>query len=298
MNEERLKELNEIEVKQSKIDADFEGVLKKQSVKQTFNWQIPTTILGVIIIFCLILVTGPLNQSPITATGEGEIKSVSYANADLEPTSKWHAGVRTIRNDAELAKIQTYFDEAFIVPNTLHEANHRYNVRVEFKNGETEIYEYYWVINETSVEYLYARSTGNVYQLSTERVELLWLLDEDRFTKDRNKWISLFVIISLFAIGKWRINSKMMKKTGLNKKPPLHSSILQTISYFGIGVSLPFTLFALQLLHVVILIALTMLNYFICLTIERKGENNEWRKKLILVDFIYLTCFMYVLFFI
>ncbi len=296
MNEERLKELNEIEVKQSKIDADFEGILKKQSVKATFNWQIPTTILGVILIFCLILVTGPLTQSPITATGEGEIKSVSYANADLEPTSKWLAGVRTIRNDAELEKIQTYFNEAFIVPNTLHDAaDHWYNVRIKFKNGETEIYEYYW---GEKVEFLYAQSTGTVYQLSTERVELLWLFDGDSLTKDRTKFISLFVIICLFAFGKWRIDINMMKETGLNKKPPLHSSIWQTISYFGIGVSLPFILFALQQLHVVLLIALTMLNYIICLTIERKGENNEWRKKLLLVDFIYLTCFMYVLFFV
>lgn len=286
MNEERLKELNVIEVKQSKMDADFEGILKKQSSsKRTFYWQIPTTILGAVIIFCLILLTGPLNRSPVTATGEGEIKSVSFSNFDLEPTSKWLAGVRTIHNDAELEKIQKYFNEASIVPNTLHEANYWNNVRVKFENGETEIYEYYW---GTNVEFLYERSTSIVYQLATDRVELLWLFEENNLTKDRTKFISLFVIICLFIFMKWRIDNIMMKETGLNKKPPQHSSIWQTISYVGIGIILPFTLFALHLLYVFILIALTMLNYVICLTIERKGENSEWRKKLYYYLILYI----------
>jgi len=294
MNEERLKELSVIEVKQSEMDADFEGILKKQSIKRTFHWQIPATILGAVIIFCLILLTGPLNRSPVTATGEGEIKSVSYSYSDLEPTSKWLAGVRTIHNDAELEKIQTYFNEAFIVPNTLHEANHFYNVRIKFKNGETEVYEYYW---GTNVEFLYERSKDIVYQLETDRVELLWLFDENSLKKDRTKFISLFVIMCLFTFMKWRIDHKMMKETGLNQKPPQHSSIWQTISYIGIGIILPFALYVLHLLHVFILIALTMLNYVICFTIERKGENSEWRKKLLLLNFIYMTCFIYVLLF-
>ena len=295
MNEERLKELSAIEVKQSEMDADFEGILKKQSIKRTFHWQIPATILGAVIIFCLILLTGPLNTSPVTATGEGEIKSVSYSYSDLEPTSKWLAGVRTIRNNEELEKIQTYFNEKFIVPNTPNEANYMYNILVKFKNGEQEIYEYYWGIHE---EFLYERSTGVVYQLATDRVELLWLFDKNSNSKDKTKFISLFVIICLFGFVNWRINNKMMKETGLNQKPPKYSSIWQTISFIGIGLILPFTLFVFHLLHIFILIILALLYYVICLTIERKGENSGWRKKLFLLDFVYMTCSFYVLMFI
>lgn len=292
MLEQQLKKLQSIELNEQLMNEDYVKVQQRLTKKSNFKWQVPATIAAVFVVLFFIWLTSPtLPDQQTAATGPIEIESILVSSNGIDPTSIWYPGIKKVRDEKVVEEINKLMNENG--PIFIGELNdvEWLHVRMTLKDGTSKLFLYYL---DEKFEVLYEPATGYAYQIP--KIDSPNIIFKHLYYDLETKKLAYITLLIPFTIlfFRWRNEKKMLKETGLLQKLPIHSSKWQSISNLVIYGGIFIFAITTYKLHLFVFISLAIVNTIICLEIEKRGENNRWRKQNFLLQNSYIVTFVYI----
>ena len=278
---EKLKYLQSLEINKNSKQNDFIEIKNKLAKQTKLKWKIPTLIIAALSIMFILVLTTP--SSPIstqTASGNIVIESLLITQAEVTPKSGFYPYVQKVNGGEMLRSFNEELNDAqwtYIGPD---HTSAMYTVRLKLQTGEVRDFIYYPMEKE---EVLYESSSGYAYIVPRDNPTPNNIIYSHLYSMYNDNKLSLYWLIVPFLIFviAWIDERKMMKETGLNRKPPVDSTYWQSILRILFIVTTVGLLF-LSIIHkyqphLLLFLTPALLFLTIFTMLEKCGENNAWR---------------------
>lgn len=274
MDKEHLKELGKIKLSEIDKERNFQKIEQRLEKQSMFNWKIPSLLIAIAAIALFLVLTEPWSPKQTVATEGPQIKEALITMGDFIPTSSWQRGVKKEKDTEVLAEYTELLEVLTLVEPIETKSTPYFTVKLIYEDGSNRVLQQYYLKEQP---HFYERGSNRYYQLShADAARFDSKLIDSYYDND----ISLWWLVAIFGVvGMVRyVNKKMSVQGESDRKLPRHSTYWQSIVSIGMVLIVGPILVFVPHVHFMILVGLIVLGYVVCILLEMKYGNNNWRK--------------------